>query len=209
MNILMCDIPNGPLTTLANSLHTASNLRVIDVVHTGRDISQAIHNEDIHISLISPELLDLVLLLEKTRAFHPNTKKALAVTNSAPPLIIKAHHFGLHDVVNVMDGEEIVHQHLQNVVNGHSSLDSHPVIQALRNKNGQLNKSLTYSDVHDTSILQLLALGMTDDEIATTVELDIQQVRNRISQLIHDNDLANRTQLAVLQAINVLIPDFA
>jgi hypothetical protein len=54
----------------------------------------------------------------------------------------------------------------------------------------------------------MLSLGMTDHEIALVSNHPLQLVRNRIADLIILNDLVNRTQLAVLQATNLVIPDF-
>jgi hypothetical protein len=49
---------------------------------------------------------------------------------------------------------------------------------------------------------------MSDEEISLVCTMPLQLVRNRIAELIVINDLANRTQLAVLQATNLVIPDF-
>jgi DNA-binding CsgD family transcriptional regulator len=94
-------------------------------------------------------------------------------------------------------------------IEGKSEIENHPVIKSLQCKNGQFNKAVQHANDEDIIILQLLSLGMTDREISLVTDIPLQLVRNRIADLIVMNDLVNRTQLAVLQATNLVIPDFA
>jgi DNA-binding CsgD family transcriptional regulator len=100
-------------------------------------------------------------------------------------------------------------QRFQMTIEGKSEIENHPVIKSLQCKNGQFNKTVLHANDEDIIILQLLSLGMTDREISLVTDIPLQLVRNRIADLIVMNDLVNRTQLAVLQATNLVIPDFA
>jgi DNA-binding NarL/FixJ family response regulator len=53
-------------------------------------------------------------------------------------------------------------------------------------------------DETDIRILVELIEGRTNEEIAGTVNLALQTVRNRISRLMKAADVSNRTQLATL-----------
>ena len=57
---------------------------------------------------------------------------------------------------------------------------------------------LATRDAVDRSIIALVALGMTDKQIATEVGFAPQTVRNRLSKVMVDAGLTNRTQLAHL-----------
>lgn len=50
----------------------------------------------------------------------------------------------------------------------------------------------------DTSIVGLVAGGLSDKQIAASVYLSCQTVRNRVSRILHESGFANRTQLAVV-----------
>jgi DNA-binding NarL/FixJ family response regulator len=55
-------------------------------------------------------------------------------------------------------------------------------------------------DETDRQILRLLADGMSDKQIAESVFLSVQTVRNRVSRLLNRFGKENRTQLAVFVA---------
>jgi two-component system response regulator DevR len=55
-------------------------------------------------------------------------------------------------------------------------------------------------DPVDRTILDMLADGSTDREIAEEVHLNVQTIRNRVSRLLTRFGKANRTQLAVMVA---------
>jgi DNA-binding NarL/FixJ family response regulator len=58
-------------------------------------------------------------------------------------------------------------------------------------------------------VADLIASGLTDSDIAETLSLPLQTVRNRVEALLTSNELSHRTQLAILQVTGWKIPDFA
>jgi two-component system response regulator DevR len=75
--------------------------------------------------------------------------------------------------------------------------DVHSAQARLNKSKSQVLGDLSQSD---RSILQLLATGKTDPEIATVMFLSTQTIRNRMSRLLGVFGLANRTQLALFVA---------
>lgn len=209
MNVLMCDSTTGSLTPLTQLLDTTPDVHIVDVVRNGRDMALALNSKDIHLSVLAPEVLDLDLVVEKSRGFIPMVKKVVVASPPTAPLVIKAHQYGVHDVIPLDIDTASLLQRFQLTIEGKSEIENHPVIKSLKFKNGQFNKIVKHTNDDDVIILQLLSLGMSDSEISLVTEISIQLVRNRIAELIIMNDLANRTQLAVLQATNLVIPDFA
>ncbi|NCV97057.1 MAG: DNA-binding response regulator, partial [Acidimicrobiia bacterium] len=57
--------------------------------------------------------------------------------------------------------------------------------------------ALTRLDATDRKMLELLIRGCTDRQIASSVYLSLQTVRNRMSRLLQKFHLDNRTQLAL------------
>jgi len=78
-----------------------------------------------------------------------------------------------------------------------SSEDVHSAQARLNRSKSTMLDELSQSD---RDILQLLATGKTDPEIATVMFLSTQTIRNRMSRLLGVFGLANRTQLALLVA---------
>jgi NarL family two-component system response regulator LiaR len=52
-------------------------------------------------------------------------------------------------------------------------------------------------DANDRHIARLIAMGYSDKQIAETVYLGLQTVRNRVSRMLSRFDKENRTQLAL------------
>lgn len=59
---------------------------------------------------------------------------------------------------------------------------------------------LSILDDADREIAELVAKGMTDKEIAATVNFGVQTIKNRVSRILTTVGAANRTQLAVMVA---------
>ena len=208
MNVLMCDSTTGSLSPLTQILDTTPEIHIVDIVRNGRDMALALKNKDVHLSVLAPEVLDLDLVVEKSRGFRPQVKKVVVASSPSVPLVIKAHQYGVNDVIPLETDTASLVERLRMTVEGKSEIENHPVIQSLHFKNGQFNKTVQHNGEDDIIILQLLSLGMTDQEISLVSKIALQIVRNRIADLIVMNDLVNRTQLAVLQATNLVIPDF-
>jgi DNA-binding NarL/FixJ family response regulator len=208
MNVLMCDSAAESLSSLTQTLESNPEVNIVDVVRNGRDMALALKSKNIHLSVLAPEVLDLDLVVDKSRGFVPPVKKVVVASFPTAPLVIKAHHYGVNDVIPLEIDTPSLLLRFKLTIDGSSEIKNHPVIQSLRTKNGQFNKTVQYSNDGDLIILQLLSLGMSDDEISLVCTMPLQIVRNRIAELIVINDLANRTQLAVLQATNLVIPDF-
>ena len=209
MNVLLCDSTTGSLSPLTQILETTPEIHIVDVVRNGRDMALALKSKEVHLSVLAPEVLDLDLVVEKSRGFRPQVKKVVVASSPSAPLVIKAHQYGVNDVIALDTDTASLVERFKMTVEGKSEIENHPVIQSLHFKNGQFNKTVQHNDEDDLMVLQLLSLGMTDQEIALVSKIPLQLVRNRIADLIVMNDLVNRTQLAVLQATNLVIPDFA
>lgn len=209
MKLLMCDGPEGSLLPLTQTLGDLPNITIVDVVHTGREMVEALADTQVDLSVLAPEILDLDLAIEKSRKRVLVARKVVATDNPSIPLIVKAYQYGINDVVPMTSETAPALERLSRAFEGTSAIEDHPVIKSLQVKSGQFKKNIRHTDDTDINILQLLSVGMTDEEISTAISLNIQLVRNRIAHLIHLNELFNRTQLAILQATNWVIPDFA
>lgn len=91
-----------------------------------------------------------------------------------------------------------MNERLKKVVEGHIDL-AHiesitEIVRWLRSDN---IAHLAHDEI-DIRILIELIEGRTNDEIAATVNLALQTVRNRISRLMKAAEVSNRTQLATL-----------
>lgn len=95
----MCDNAAGSLTPLSQLLDTTPDVHIVDVVRIGREMALALRSKDVQLSVLVPEVLDLDLVVEKSRGFTPHIKKVVVTTAPSAPLVITAHQYGVNDVI--------------------------------------------------------------------------------------------------------------
>jgi DNA-binding CsgD family transcriptional regulator len=59
------------------------------------------------------------------------------------------------------------------------------------------SRAIVTQDAVDERIVNLVAEGLSDKQIGTAIGFSAQTVRNRISRMLNDSGLRNRTELAV------------
>ncbi len=64
-----------------------------------------------------------------------------------------------------------------------------------------ISGTIPYRDVVDQGIVRLVAIGLTNEEIAERTTLALATVRNRISRLLEASGARNRTHLAAMYLI--------
>jgi DNA-binding NarL/FixJ family response regulator len=164
--------------------------------------------------------VDVVLLpmdwVEVARAIKKDVVPALATTPSlvviahAPRLSTRARALasGFDGVVDLEDDTETVVAALHRITKSPSADENGFMVSDLGIIPDLLARNLTLIDQHDSELLDLLAIGTSDEEIALAMGWDIQQIRNRVAALLNANRLRYRTQLAVAHVSSSRIPDF-
>lgn len=211
MNVLLCESAYSPLTTVADLLQQVPDVNVVSVARTGRHAVDVLNREAVDVSIHSEDTVELSRFIRN--ALHDDVSssvaRVVATPHPATPLLVKAHQFGFDGVIQLPRTPEQIAADLVNVVSRRTSLSEHPTIKSLNLTPGILTRTLTYSNQLESGIADLVGIGLSDTEIAETLQITLQAVRNHIEQLLRDNQLSTRTQLAVLHAINWSIPDFA
>ena len=211
MNVLLCESAYSPLTTVADLLQQVPDVNVVSVARTGRHAVDVLNREAVDVSIHSEDTVELSRFIRN--ALHDDVSSSVARVVATPrpatPLLVKAHQFGFDGVIQLPRTPEQIAADLVDVVSRRTSLSEHPTIKSLNLTPGILTRTLTYSNQLDSGIADLVGIGLSDTEIAETLQITLQAVRNHIEQLLRDNQLSTRTQLAVLHAINWSIPDFA
>ena len=133
----------------------------------------------------------------------------MATEAPTTPLIVKVHQLGFDGILTVPRSSAELTAELKAVLVRQNLLAEHPIIKSLDLNPGALDRRLQYANPVEIGIADLMGIGLTDQDISAAMQLSLQTVRNHIESLLRANDLSNRTQLAVLRAIDWSIPDFA
>ena len=211
MNVLLCESTHSPLTAVAELLQQAPDVNVVSIARTGRDAIDVLTREPVDVSIHSEDTVELSRFIRDAipETVSSSVSRVVASPRPTTPLLVKAHQFGFDGVIAVPKSPDQLASELVDVLSRRSSLSEHPVIRSLNLTPGILTRTLAYSNQLEAGIADLVGIGLSDREIAETLQLSLQAVRNHIEQLLRDNQLSTRTQLAVLHAINWSIPDFA
>lgn len=141
----------------------------------------------------------------------PLRERPLFVVTShrtSPALTLKTHIFGFDGFVDMSAPPQDRANQVHGLLERKAHVSDDPVARESGLAHGLFARAPRVSDGDDRDVADLVAGGLTDDQIAALLGLSIQQVRNRIEHLIAVNELATRTQLAVLLAAFAKVPDF-
>lgn len=211
MNVLLCETETSNLVRVADLLQQVPDVNVVSVARTGREVVHVLARKPVDVSIHSEDTIELSRFIRN--AVRGQASPALAHVVASPhptaPLLVRAHQFGFDNVIAVPDAPERLVSALSDVVTRTSTLSDHPVIKSLNLQPGALTRSLSYSTELEAGIAGLVGTGLSDRDIARTLHVTLQTVHNNVEQLLRNHQLTTRTQLAVLNAINWSIPDYA
>lgn len=162
-------------------------------------------------ALIFPfEWSDVVRTLMVSRSSLTTGPSLVVVADRiSTPLLARSLACGFHGAVESNSPIETAVERIASVVAGQSTLENEPTLRGLGLSPGMLARELLFRDTNDRHVAELVATGLTDDDIALAMGWSIQKVRNQIEHLLSANELTHRTQLAVIRASLLKVPDFS
>ena len=200
MNIVVIDDDRLVALSLKTILESTGSIRVIATGHSGED---AIRLYDEH----TPEVILMDIRMEGMTGLeagevilkaHPNAKILYLTTFSDDEYIIKALNIGAKGYILKQDFAAIAPA-LEAVMRGQTVFGDKII--------GKLPELMKASDSYDyeahgitdkeREILELVAEGLSNREIASKLFLSEGTVRNYLSSLLDKLQLRDRTQLAV------------
>jgi DNA-binding NarL/FixJ family response regulator len=198
-----------PLDDIVDGLASGPEVEVIGVTSTGRQTVDALKAGPVDVFMFPVDWFNLARMIRSCVEAPARTSYVVAAITPSRVHVVRALQYGYEGVVAVDEGARTVSTHLASVAAGDVSLYDHPSLASLDLEPGLLARDLTYPTPLDADVAELIASGLTDGDIAETLSLPLQTVRNRVEALLSSNELSHRTQLAILQVVSWKIPDFA
>lgn len=209
LRVVIGNSPQSPLDGLVGGLPTTGTVQVVDVAETGRHAVDALKSAPVDIFMFPVDWFNLARMIRSCLDTAATTSYVVAAPSPSRVQVVRALQYGYEGVVDADQHVDAVSTHLSGVAAGHVSLYDHPSLARLDLEPGLLARELTYPTPLDADVADLIASGLTDSDIAETLSLPLQTVRNRVEALLTSNELSHRTQLAILQVTGWKIPDFA
>lgn len=199
MNIILVDDDPFVALSLKTILEAQPDLTVVATGSNGQD---AIHLYEQH----TPDVLLMDIRMEQMNGLeaagailgkHPDAKILLLTTFSDDEYILKAIQLGAKGYI-IKQAFESIAPALYAVQNGQTVFGEEIMdkIPTLMSSSGNLDPAKFDLTDKEFSIIELVADGLNNKEIATKLFLSEGTVRNYISNILLKLDLRDRTQLA-------------
>lgn len=198
MNMLVFHRVGLFANALASHISSVTGVAHVDVVTTEVELGSQF-NRDCHDVVLFTRSDMFRCLTQWQRSTATPTRKGklvMLVPVVFPQLIAEARPYGVSAVVDANVPVEQLVTLLRDVAAGTVALPEpdllEPKFEKVLNITPQV---ISYHDATDIEIVRLLAMGLVDKKIAAQVHLSNQTVRNRISRILVNSDIDNRTQL--------------
>ena len=200
VHVLICSRSQAKGQFAADLLSNFHDVTVVGIVSGDEAIRSALVSSAFDVCILGPTSLEKKYDLDPLAkgVHYPVRKYVMLNTHVTTERVIIAHQLGMNDVIDIGVHMATLKERLEKVLTGQIDLAQigsiTEIVQWLRSG----NIAHFAQDEMDIRILIELIEGRTNEEIAATVNLALQTVRNRISRLMRVAKVSNRTQLATL-----------
>lgn len=130
-------------------------------------------------------------------AEHPQVKVVVLTSFNSDEALVSAYELGASAFVLKTGSSDDLIQAIRDVAAGMRLINATEVRAASESLEKRGIGIIRKLDANDRHIARLIAMGYSDKQIAETVYLGLQTVRNRVSRMLSRFDKENRTQLAL------------
>lgn len=198
-NVAICDDHVMVREALASVMNREEGIDVVGTSHSlasTHDLLQTGHPDVfvIDVRLDGESGLDVARMV---KAEHPDTKVVMLTSFNNDEALVSAYELGASAFILKTGNADALVRTVKDVAAGMRLINPTEV----RNASASLDKKgigiIRKLDANDRHIARLISLGYSDKQIAETVFLGLQTVRNRVSRMLSRFGKENRTQLAL------------
>jgi two-component system response regulator DevR len=202
IRVVICDDHNLFREAIANIVDKHPDFEVVAEASTVGDGIVAIQTHEPDVAVVDVRLGDGngIGVAQWVKANLPNCKVIMISAFESDRVTVDAYTAAASAFVLKQITTKDLLQTISDVAIGLSFISTEDVHSAQARLNQSKSNVLDDLSQSDRDILELLATGKTDPEIATVMFLSTQTIRNRMSRLLGLFGLANRTQLALFVA---------
>lgn len=202
IRVAMCDDHDMVRNALAMVLDRESDIEIVAAVATGPDLLDLVTQQEVDVAILDVRLKDAsgVELAQRLRVDHPDCKIVMLTSFESDAALISSFEAGASAfLLKTGNAAELVLA-VRSAALGLRLINPAAVRDALTRIRANGAALIEKLDDTDRRILRLIADGRSDKQIAESVHLNVQTVRNRVSRLLNQFGKENRTQLAVFIA---------
>ena len=198
-----------PFVSQLLALSAHADMSLAGTSSTSTATVQAMRSADVDAILFPLDWADLMRIIRASLQFSPKPALIIITERPSPTALVRAIASGFDGMVSTDTGPARASERILGIIGGTWKIESEPALRGLALTPGLLAQNLIFDSPDDQQIADLVGTGLPDDEIALLLGKPLQLVRNRIENLLAVNELKYRTQLAVIRASSLQVPDFS
>lgn len=202
IKVAMCDDHAMVRNALAMVLEREPDIEIVGSVATGTELLSLVEATQPAVVILDVRLQDEsgVELAQRVRVDHPECKIVMLTSFESDAALVSSFEVGAAAFMFKTGNADELVSAVRGAAMGLCFINPVAVKDALARIRANGASLMEKLDETDRQILRLLADGQSDKQIAESVFLSVQTVRNRVSRLLNRFSKENRTQLAVFVA---------
>jgi DNA-binding NarL/FixJ family response regulator len=198
-SVAICDDHVMVREALASVFNQEEGLRVVGISDSISSTRDLLSHEVPDVLIVDVRLdgesgLDVAKMVI---AEHPQVKVVVLTSFNSDEALVTAYELGASAFVLKTGSSDDLIQTIRDVASGMRLINAAEVRSASESLEKRGLGLIRKLDANDRHIARLIAMGYSDKQIAETVYLGLQTVRNRVSRMLSRFDKENRTQLAL------------
>jgi len=212
VSIVVADGTRIHTQLLADALRNDHGLQVVAAASNSAELLAAITRVPIDVAVISHNLDDQPghgsKVLREMRALRPQIKGVILLDSSKPEEVLECFRAGARGIFSKQEGLESLCKCIRTVHEGQiwaRSVDLDHVLEALASAplvRATNHKGIELLTVRERQVIQHLASGMTNREIAHALDLSPHTVKNYLFRIFDKLGVSSRTELLYLTMNN-------
>jgi len=212
VSIVVADGTRIHTQLLADALRNDHGLQVVAAASNSAELLAAITRVPIDVVVISHNLDDQpghgTQVLREMRALRPQIKGVILLDSSKPEEVLECFRAGARGIFSKQEGLESLCKCIRTVHEGQiwaRSVDLDHVLEALANVplvRATNHKGIELLSARERQVIQHLASGMTNREIAHALDLSPHTIKNYLFRIFDKLGVSSRTELLYLTMNN-------
>ena len=212
VSIVVADGTRIHTQLLADALRNDHGLQVVAAASNSAELLAAIARVPIDVVVISHNLDDQpghgTQVLREMRALRPQIKGVILLDSSKPAEVLECFRAGARGIFSKQEGLESLCKCIRSVHEGQiwaRSVDLDHVLEALANAplvRATNHQGIELLSARERQVIQHLASGMTNREIAHALDLSPHTVKNYLFRIFDKLGVSSRTELLYLTMNN-------
>ena len=183
------------------SLLSGTDIKIVGEAKSGAEMIQVVKcKPDVVLLDIRMNDQDGLDALEKFHKQFPGTKVVILSTYDNPTYVARAHALGASDYVLKGCSKTELVSAITSAVEGHGPIrtgEMRRVAYAMSTAADQKHEDLPITP-REMQVLRHIALGLSNKEIARSLEISVETVKEHVQNLLRKLGVTDRTQAAVL-----------